>query len=70
MDGSTIRTPLQGVYSKEGINLENYGVKPDLHVEVSPGDELAGRDPQLKRAVEELMKQLPPEEQKEENSGK
>ena len=42
----------------------------DLCVEVSPGDELAGRDPQLECAVEELMKQFPPEEQKEENSGK
>jgi tricorn protease len=55
-----------GYYSKKGINLENYGVKPDVRVEISPEDELGERDPQLERAVEELLKQLPPPEKEEE----
>ncbi|MHC4608352.1 MAG: S41 family peptidase, partial [Planctomycetota bacterium] len=33
IDGSTIRTPGQGVYTaKEGLNLENFGVRPDILV--------------------------------------
>lgn len=71
MDGSTIRTPYVGVYTGEGLNLENYGVKPDIHVDISPEDELAEHDPQLQTAVEELLKQLPPpEKQDEEETGK
>ena len=70
MDGSSIRTPLQGVYSKGGINLENYGVEPDVRVEFSPGDELAERDPQLERAVEVVMEQLPPEQKRDKDAGK
>jgi tricorn protease len=70
MDGSTIRTPYVGVYTGEGINLENYGVKPDVYVEVPPEDELAGKDPQLERAVAELLSELPqPEEDKGEQPG-
>ncbi len=70
IDGSTIRTPLVGYYSKKGINLENYGVKPDILVDISPEDQLTRRDPQLEAAVGELMKQLPPSEKKEQDSGK
>ena len=42
----------------EGVNLENYGVEPDIYVENHPEDEAAGDDPQLRRAVDELLKQL------------
>jgi tricorn protease len=38
--------------------MENYGVQPDLMVDIKPEDALAGRDRQLETAVEELMKQL------------
>jgi len=38
--------------------MENYGVQPDVLVDNSPADTLAGRDRQLEVAVEELMKQL------------
>jgi tricorn protease len=38
--------------------MENYGVQPDIRVDNSPEDNLAGRDRQLEAAVEELLKQL------------
>ena len=60
IDGSTVRTPGVGVYlaDKGQTNMENYGVKPDVLVENSPEDNLAGKDRQLERAVEELLKEL------------
>jgi tricorn protease len=38
--------------------MENYGVKPDILVENTPEDNLAGRDRQLETAVQELMKEI------------
>ncbi len=60
IDGSTVRTPSSGVYlaDRRRTNMENYGVPPDIHVENSPEDNLAGRDRQLEVAVEELLKEL------------
>jgi tricorn protease len=60
IDGSTVRTPGVGVYlaDPKRTNMENNGVQPDLMVDNSPADALAGRDRQLEVAVEELMKQL------------
>ncbi|PYS87180.1 MAG: hypothetical protein DMF70_01095 [Acidobacteria bacterium] len=60
IDGSTVRTPGVGVYLADSkrTNMENYGVQPDIRVDNSPEDNLAGRDRQLEAAVEELLKQL------------
>jgi tricorn protease len=60
IDGSTVRTPGVGVYlaDKERSNMENNGVRPDILVDNSPEDLLAGRDRQIEVAVEELLKQL------------
>jgi tricorn protease len=60
IDGSTVRTPGVGVYlaDKNRTNMENYGVKPDIFVENSPEDNLAGRDRQVETAVQELLKEL------------
>ncbi len=60
IDGSTVRTPGVGVYiaDKNRTNLENYGVKPDIFVENSPEDNLAGRDRQIEVAVQELLKEI------------
>jgi hypothetical protein len=41
-----------------GINLENYGVAPDVMVENQPEDELRGFDRELKTAIDEAMKML------------
>jgi tricorn protease len=60
IDGSSIRTPGVGVFlADEGrTNLENFGIKPDVYVENTPEDNLAGRDRQLETAVQEVMKSL------------
>ena len=42
-----------------GWGIENHGVDPDIEVEYPPHDYAAGRDPQLERAIAELMKRLP-----------
>jgi tricorn protease len=62
IDGSTVRTPGVGVFlADEGrTNMENTGVKPDIFVENSPEDNLAGRDRQLEVGVKELLKSLKP----------
>jgi tricorn protease len=60
VDGSTIRTPGVGVYlaDEARTNLENHGIQPDVYVENSPEDNLAGRDRQLEVAVQEVLKGL------------
>ncbi|MEK6406563.1 MAG: S41 family peptidase [Acidobacteriota bacterium] len=60
IDGSTVRTPGVGVFlaDKNRTNMENYGVKPDIFVENSPEDNLAGRDRQIEVAVQELLKEI------------
>ncbi len=52
---------------KRGWSLENNGVTPDIEVVIRPEDRVAGRDPQLAKAVEVLLdklredpKELPP----------
>jgi tricorn protease len=60
IDGSTVRTPGVGVFlaDKAHTNMENYGVQPDIRVDNTPEDNLAGRDRQLEAAVAELLKEL------------
>jgi tricorn protease len=60
IDGSTVRTPGVGVFlaDTKRTNMENLGVQPDLLVENTPEDNLAGRDRQLEIAVDELLKEL------------
>jgi len=58
VDGSFIRMPAWGCYSKDGQDLEKTGVKPDILVINSFDDKLNGRDPQLDRAIEEALKRM------------
>jgi tricorn protease len=58
LDGSTIRTPGTGVWTADGINMENYGVPPDVLIDNTPADFFSGRDAQLEKAVEVLKEQL------------
>ena len=58
IDGSEIRTPEIGIYTASGQNMENYGVPPDIYVDDTPADFLAGRDPQLDKAVEVLKDEV------------
>ena len=55
-----MRTPGTGVFlaDRQRTNMENYGVPPDIFVENTPEDNLAGRDREIEVAVQELLKQL------------
>jgi tricorn protease len=57
MDGSQIRTPAYGVYTASGVDFENYGVQPDVLIDNTPADFLAGHDRQIEKAVETLKSQ-------------
>ena len=65
MNGASIRVPgyLVATYdptkpNNYGINLENFGVAPDVWVENSPQDELRGYDRELDAAVKEALRML------------
>ncbi len=59
IDGTTFfRVPVTGWRTLDGVNLENYGVKPDILVEHSPEDNANENDLQLKAAVDLLLKEL------------
>ncbi len=59
-DGGMIRMPASGAFAVDGENLEGNGRKPNIDI---PWDAVAwatqGRDTQLERAVQELLKLLP-----------
>lgn len=58
VDGSSVRLPSWGCYTLDGTDLEKSGVQPDIKVIESFEDKMNGRDPQIDRAVEEIMKKL------------
>ena len=58
VDGSFYRLPSWGVYTLEGENLERTGVNPDIPVDNTFKHRLEGQDPQLQRAIQEVMNQL------------
>lgn len=58
VDGSFVRMPSWGCYSLEGNDLERTGVQPDIRVLNGFEDKLQGRDPQLDRAVDEILNKL------------
>jgi tricorn protease len=57
MNGGSFRLPFWGCYTLDGQDLETSGgVRPDIVVVNDLGHALQGRDPQLERAVDELLK--------------
>jgi tricorn protease len=67
INGGTIRTPGSLVVTWDptkpnnyGINLENYGVAPDVWVENSAADELSGTDRELLEAIKEVQRMRRP----------
>jgi tricorn protease len=66
MDGGAMTSPTIGYISETGeFGIENHGVDPDIEVEITPEDYIAGRDTQLEKAVQVLMDELkknPPKE--------
>lgn len=58
VDGSFVRLPSWGCYSLDGKDLEITGVEPDIKIPMNFEDRINGRDPQLDKAIEEIMKKL------------
>ena len=57
-DGSSMRMPGHGWYTKEMVNMEGNGAQPDIYVDITPEEMIADDDVQLQRAVIELFKQM------------
>jgi tricorn protease len=58
MDGGGVTAPNLGIWTEEGFVVENEGVPPDVEVDQRPADVLAGRDPQLEKAIEIVLREL------------
>jgi tricorn protease len=59
MDGGGITAPNLAIWTPEdGWVVENEGVPPDVEVDQTPADVIAGRDPQLEKAIELVMAEL------------
>jgi tricorn protease len=67
MDGGMVTAPNLAFWTSQGWGVENEGVPPDIPVEQTPADVIAGRDPQLERAIAVVMESLkknPPQQPK------
>jgi tricorn protease len=58
VDGSTVRLPAWGCFTLDGKDIEKTGVMPDINVKTGFTDRLENKDPQLDRAISEIMKDL------------
>jgi tricorn protease len=59
IDGGTVSVPQSALANAKGqYIIEGYGVDPDIEVDNDPKSVIAGRDPQLERAVAEVMKKM------------
>ena len=59
MDGGSITAPNLAIWTPEdGWTVENEGVPPDIEVEQTPADVIAGRDPQLEKAIQVVLEAL------------
>jgi len=58
LDGGRVTAPDLAFYTDDGWRVENEGVPPDVEVEQWPADVMAGKDPQLDRAIENILESL------------
>jgi tricorn protease len=59
LDGSRVTAPNLAFWTpEEGFGVENVGVPPDIDVEQLPADVIEGKDPQLEKAIEVVLKEL------------
>ena len=59
LDGGRVFVPLNATNDENGnYIIEGHGVDPDITVENDPASVLAGRDPQLERGVQEVLKAM------------
>jgi tricorn protease len=60
VDGGNITVPTFRMYDPDGTWFpEGVGVAPDIAVDDDPSELVRGRDPQLERAIQEVMSKLP-----------
>jgi tricorn protease len=59
IDGGGVSVPESALVNMKGeYIIEGYGVDPDIEIENDPKSVIAGKDPQLERAAQEVMKKL------------
>lgn len=59
MDGGGVTFPEFGLFNTQGQwEVEGHGVEPTIDLDNLPEDEIAGRDPQLEKAVEVLLQKI------------
>jgi len=59
MDGGFVTAPNLAIWTPEGgWVVENEGVPPDIEVEQTAADVIAGKDPQLEKAIQVVMEEL------------
>ena len=58
MDGGSVTAPNLAFWNEDGFIIENEGVAPDVEVEQTPKEVIVGRDPQLEKAIEVVLKEL------------
>jgi tricorn protease len=58
MDGGRVTAPNLAIWTEDGWVVENQGVSPDIEVEQWPAEVMAGKDPQLEKAIEVVLAEL------------
>ena len=59
VDGTITTQPEYSFWFEDvGWNVENYGTDPDIEVDITPQDYANGQDPQLDRAIAEILAML------------
>jgi len=58
IDGGSVTAPNLAIWTNEGFVVENVGVAPDIEVEQWPADVIAGKDPQLEKAIQVALQEL------------
>lgn len=59
VDGTITTQPEYSFWFEDvGWNVENYGTDPDIEVDITPQDFAQGKDPQLERAIAEILRLL------------
>jgi tricorn protease len=58
IDGGQVTAPNLAIWTEDGFIVENEGVAPDVEVEQTPKDVIAGKDPQLEKAIEMVLAEL------------
>ena len=58
IDGGSVTAPNLAIWTEDGFVVENVGIPPDIEVEQTPRDVIAGHDPQLEKAIEVVLDEL------------